>query len=325
MEMLGRYCMTTALSNKDAGSCRWCFATRDGKDFFIKEFLSPKYPENDTHSTPEKRQKKLQKCLEFEKTKSRIYHNINLNSDGNAVRVEEFFRVGAKYYMVMPKLKPTNIEPEQIARLPMPVKVRICGVIAHAVACLHKAGFVHSDIKHSNIMLVHTANGSLTAKVIDYDAGFLEENPPVEAEAIEGDQVYFSPEVWNLMLGIPALLTCKLDVFALGILFHQYFTGQVPGYDQSAFGCAGEAVAEGQTLEISNGIPENYRTVIEQMLHADPIERPTAQQVYEAFLRPVPVKPPVAPAAPTPPPPPEPLPGGGDGLARGGFFDMGDL
>lgn len=287
MTMLGRYERTTALSNKDAGSCRWCFAIRGGQEYFVKEFTEgPKYPENDTTSSPEKRAKKIKKCEAFEKSKTNIYRAINEHSDGNAVRVVDFFRVGAKYYMVMPKIKSVKMSVEEVARLPEHVKRRICTVIAHSVAQLHKCRFVHADIKHSNIMLVHSRTSKLTAKLIDYDAGFFEYDPPTHLEEIHGDQVYFSPEAWTAILGEEAQLTCKLDVFALGILFHQYLTGKLPGYDEEKYSCAGEAVAAGEKLNISWDIPTDLRRVICQMLAANPCERPTAQQVFNNLTKP---------------------------------------
>lgn len=286
MAMLGRYERTTALSNKDAGSCRWCFAIRGGHEYFIKEFLEPKYPENDTTSSPEKRAKKIRKCEAFEQSKTRIYRAINEHSDGNAVRVVDFFRVGAKYYMVMPKINPVKMSVEEIARLPEHVKRRICTVIAHSVAQLHESKFVHADIKHTNIMLVHSRTSKLTAKLIDYDAGFFEYDPPTHPEEISGDQVYFSPEAWTAILGEEATLTCKLDVFALGILFHQYFTGKLPGYDEEKFSCAGEAVAAGEKLNISWDMPADLHRVISQMLAANPCERPSAQEVFNSLTKP---------------------------------------
>ena len=172
MEMLGSYQRITALSNKDAGSCRWCFAVKGGRTFFIKEFMEPKYPGAGDHANPERMQKKLRKCYEFEQRKKRVYAAINENTDGVAVRVTDFFRVGAKYYMAMPRVEALQVEPEQIAAFPEYNKRFLCGVVAHALGQLHQARFIHSDIKHSNIMMVYSKNGCLTAKLIDFDSSY---------------------------------------------------------------------------------------------------------------------------------------------------------
>ena len=132
MDMLGRYQQTTALSNQNAGSCWWCYAVRSGKEFFIKEYLEPKHPQNDTVSSPEKIERKLRKCKAFEAEKTRVFKAINEKSDGNAVRIEDFFRIGAKYYIAMPRIRGIEMEETDIADLPLMARRRLCAVISHA-------------------------------------------------------------------------------------------------------------------------------------------------------------------------------------------------
>lgn len=282
-QMLGRYELTSALSNKNAGSCRWCFAIRGGQEHFIKEFLEPKHPETDTTSSPEKKEKKLKKCREFETRKTKMYRAINECSDGNLTRITDFFRVGAKYYMVMPKIKALKMEVGEIAGLPEHMKRRICVIIAHAIAQLHSVRFVHADIKHTNIMFVHSKANRLTAKVIDYDAGFFEDDPPRNSEAIAGDINYFSPEVYRAWREEGMYLTCKMDIFAMGVLFHQYLTGNLPGFDAEEFGSVGEAVSFGETAQVSWDMPVDIHKLICKMLESDPNKRPTAQEVFDVL------------------------------------------
>lgn len=319
MELLGRYAMTTEFSNKDAGSCRWCFATCDGQEYFIKEFLEPKYPENDTESSAEKRAKKIQKCRIFEDKKTKICRTVNEHSDENTVYIAEFFRVGSKYYVAMPRVKAINIDIVELSKYPAGIKREICASIAHSVGKLHEGRFVHSDIKHSNILFEFSPTKKLVPKLIDYDAGFLETAPPTHPEEIAGDQVYFSPEAWKAMMGENAKLTCKMDVFALGILFHQYFTGKVPKYDDGKFSCAGEAVAQGGTLEVSKDMPVDLRLIISRMLLQNPMERPSLHEVHSILMMDV--------VPPPPPPPPKPPvnPIQGDSPGRGMWHSLGDL
>lgn len=284
MEFLGSYKMLTPLTNKNAGSCQWCFAEKDGREYFIKEFGDPKHPFADTTSSPEKRQKKKMECERFETVKIRAYHTINSCSDGNAVPVTEFFRIGGRYYMAMPKISAEDISASRIARMPQQEQYRLCMVIAHALACIHRGKYVHSDIKETNVLFCRNNGGILTAKLIDYDSGFFEDCPPGCGEELSGDANYFSPEACLFMSEEAVPLTCKMDVFALGILFHQYFTGQYPLFDE-AYSCAGEAVACGETIQLSREIPADIRKLLEQMLAADPEERPEAGEVYACFFR----------------------------------------
>ena len=170
-----------------------------------------------------------------------------------------------------------------VYELPEKERRRLCALIAHAVAGLHRGGLAHSDLKHENILFTKSDNGTLTTKVIDFDSAFFEKDE-IKTEDISGDWVYFSPEVWGRFDEIDCHLTCKIDIFALGVLFHQYFSGDVPGFDRDT-GCtaAGQAVQQGLPLTISDKIPEDIRELLVRMLDVDPTKRPSAMEVFRTF------------------------------------------
>lgn len=197
----------------------------------------------------------------------------------------EFFRVASRYYIVTEKVEALPWTVESIAALDEHEKRRLCAIIAHAIAALHKGGLVHSDIKHDNILYTYTEAGTVTAKIIDFDGSFLESAPPPPEEGITGDMNYFSPEVCARTYGEARPLNAKLDVFALGILFHQYFTGKLPAYDAEAAACPGEAVLQGASLQLSDALPPDIFELLRKMLATDPAERPSAQEVFDQ-LRP---------------------------------------
>lgn len=283
MEKLGSYELTGHLTSQNSGYSVWGFGKKNGRDFFIKQFLSPKYPDNDTVSSAASIEKRKKKCEKFEQKKASIYRMINDNSDGNAVRVEEFFRVESKYYISMRKIDSLEWGVDTIAGLTGKEKRFLCSVIAHGIAGLHKGHVVHADLKHDNILFMKSSSGYVTAKIIDFDSGFLETDPPTEGEEIVGDQVYFSPEACKTFMGGSPELTCKMDIFALGVLFHQYFTGVLPGYDTSLGNYTGEAVANGSAIMVSTEIPDDVHSLLVKMLDADPHNRPTALEVYAVF------------------------------------------
>lgn len=280
MSSLWRYNLQSEFTNKNAGFSMWCFGNYNGKEYFIKQFLSPKYPHNDTESSPEKIARRKRECELFEQRHREMYRILTEYSDGNDVSILSFFRINSKYYIATEKIDVLDLPVEAIAAMEDPERRRLCAIIAHAVAALHKGRLVHSDIKHDNILYTKTESGKLTAKIIDFDGGFLETNPPSEDEDVVGDSTYFSPEVCARDYEDYQPLTCKLDVFALGVLFHQYFSGRLPGYDEESFSCAGEAVYQGQTLRLDPSLPSDIGFVIARMLSRDPDDRPTAEQVF---------------------------------------------
>ena len=292
MEKLGNYELASSLTNQNAGYSVWGFGKKNGKDYFVKQFVERKYPANDTVSSPERLAKKLKDCERFEKRKKAIYRMLNENSDGNAVRVEEFFRIESKYYISMRKIDSMKWGIEDISKLPVGEIKRLCAIIAHSIAGLHKGRLIHADLKPDNIIFMKTDAGYTTAKIIDFDSGFLETDPPGPGETIVGDFHYFSPEACRTIWGEEIELTCKMDVFALGVLFHQYFTGKLPGFNTAESTYSGEAAAKGEILAVSGNIPGDVRELLAQMLCNDPEERPTAMEVFYALRG---IEPPVEP------------------------------
>ncbi len=285
---IGFYELLAPMSNHNSGFSLWTFGTRNGQEYFIKEFLSPKFPEDDGVSSQDRYARRLQQCRRFEQQKAALYQAVNVGSDGNAVRVLDFFRVKNSYYIVTEKVREEPLTPAQISALPQPEIRRLCAIIAHTMAGLHSQGVVHADLKPTNILFTTTPAGKRTAKVIDFDSSFLQSAPPAPGEDIVGDAVYFSPEACRSMWEEPVPLTCKMDVFALGVLFHQYFTGELPNFDRQKSGGVGEAVAKGLPITISNRLPGDIAGLIWAMLAPDPAMRPSAEQVFLA-LRPKPM------------------------------------
>ena len=283
MEKLGTYELVGSLTNQNAGYSVWGFGKKNGRDYFIKQFVEQKYPANDTVSSPERLQKKIKACERFEQRKVALYQMLNDNSDGNAVRVEEFFRIESKYYISMRKIESLHWDFSDVAKLPRGEIRRLCAIIAHSIASLHKGHLIHADLKPDNILFMKTASGYTTAKIIDFDSGFLETDPPGPGETIVGDFHYFSPEACRSIWGEEIELTCKMDIFALGVLFHQYFTEELPGFNTEESTYSGEAVAKGEVLVVSSNLPDDLQELLGRMLSNDPEERPTAIEVFNAL------------------------------------------
>ena len=286
-EIINGFELIEPLQNKDAGFSRWTFARRNGRVFFLKEFLDPVYP-----VSPEigerQMQARIMACRDFEKKSGACYRAINEASDGNAVRIEAFFRWGSHYYVAMERVRSAGLKIGDIAALPPEQRIGLCRNVAHSICGLHERGVVHADLKDENVLIKRTKMGTLTAKIIDFDCSFLENYPPESEDEFSGDQIYLAPEACLFLCGekdVP--LTSGLDVFSLGILFHQYLTGSFPGYDSSEYSYLHEAVLDGKPAEISDEIGDPaLRIMLQKMLQADPAERCSMREVLRVLMAP---------------------------------------
>jgi serine/threonine protein kinase len=94
------------------------------------------------------------------------------------------------------------------------IAFKCCGALDYAF----RQGIVHRDIKPANILVVSGTN----IKVADFGAAFLSKGPAEQIAAI-GSPLYMSPEQ---VRGEP--LGHHSDMFSLGVVLYQLFTGQLP-------------------------------------------------------------------------------------------------
>ena len=110
------------------------------------------------------------------------------------------------------------LPPEQAIQ----VAFKSCGALDYAF----RQGIVHRDIKPANIMVVSGTN----IKVADFGAAYLRNGsePPAESSGAIGTPYYMSPEqINNEELGAHS------DMFALGVVLYELFTGKRPFLGQN--------------------------------------------------------------------------------------------
>ncbi|MBQ8305129.1 MAG: protein kinase [Blautia sp.] len=282
MREINGYQLETELKTTNSGFSKWGFARKNNRSYFIKELIDPVYPVYEDLLDPATLAHKRKICQMFEDHNRLLYQCINNSSDGNLVHIEDFFRHGSHYYMVMEKVDAISLE--EVRRITNEDKLRICKALVHCLGKLHQNGIVHADIKLDNILFRRLPSGKVTGKVIDFDNCFWEKQPPSPDEEIHGDLVYMAPETFVMMQMEEGTITRAIDVFALGILFHQIFTGRPPGFDASKFDYPFEAVLGGERLIVSPEIPDEWRQLIDRMLAGIPEKRIDLSEA-EALLR----------------------------------------
>ncbi len=289
-ENINGYIVLQDFTTAGGGLSKWTFAQKSGSVYFLKEFLSPKYPTPDAPGSEKSKQRKLKECQKFEAHHESVMKQINekCGIGGNLVFTLDFFRHKTKYYKVTEKIDVASLTIAEIAALPLNNRILILKTIAHSLNVLHQAQIVHGDLKPDNVLIKRSKTGNYTAKLIDFDDSYFSEHPPEMTEDVVGDMAFYSPE---LALYIkedasikPTHLTVKSDIFALGLLYTLYLTGRFPSFDQEKYTYAGIAAMNGATLALTDdAIPAPLVDMINQMLAQDFKKRPNVGEVFQAL------------------------------------------
>ena len=91
------------------GMSKVSFAERDGKEYFIKEFLYPKYPTSASPGSERIKEQKRKACDAFEEHHKKINSLIKSKCSGlggNLIYALDFFRDKYSYYKVNEKIDP---------------------------------------------------------------------------------------------------------------------------------------------------------------------------------------------------------------------------
>lgn len=278
---IGEYTLTQPMTSNKSGFSKWGFCVKDGKEYFIKEFLNPVYPLDSIKLDFDVRQRKIKQCREWFNEKKRIYQSISVSQTGNLVAPIELFRHESHFYLITEKVTEASMDCKEISSFDLNHKLVLIKVLANSFARLSENDVVHADVKLDNLLIKQTNAGYFTIKVIDFDASYLTSNPP-SSDEIQGDLVYLAPETFLAMLGEPVALTPKADVFAMGIVFHQILCGEMPKFN-SEYDYVYEAVLNDSELSLNEDIPEKYKLLISYMLRKEPEERFSMQQVLAAL------------------------------------------
>jgi serine/threonine protein kinase len=282
-DILNGYQIITEPTNAGGGMSQWAFARKDGRDYFVKMFLAPKFPLPDAPGSSEAKARKLAACLAFEQRHIAIGDRIDptVPGAGNLVVPVEFFRVDATYVKVMERIVATALpEAHTLSGRQLLVILR---TLVFSLRLLHQKDIVHGDLKPDNVLVEQTSHGLLVSKLIDFDEAYLVGAPP-PPDQIVGDPSYYSPELLQFIKGHPEVepgdLTTASDMFSLGLLLHRFLVGRLPSFDRTWATYPCEAVAAGHELDVTVA-PVPIRDLLRQLLLPTPADRPAIDAVID--------------------------------------------
>jgi serine/threonine protein kinase len=202
--------------------------------------------------------------------------------DSRLVRIREAHVLTPPYFIVMDLLPGESLRRRlrRDYRLELADALWISRQMAQALAALHRAGFVHGDVKPDNVRLVEDGAAVLI------DLGFAH-RPGENAIFLRSGYVLGTPDYLAPELCRPEPeADLKSDLFSLGVLMFEVLTGRLPyppgSLDQTfrRHGCDPPA----DIRRHAGLLPDALVSLIERLLSRHPRKRPTANAVVQQLI-----------------------------------------
>src|SRR5213080_842239 len=171
--------------------------------------------------------------------------------------------------------------------LPLRQTIEIAQQISGALKCAHTAGFIHRELKRSNIMLT-TPDGPPFAKLIDF--GLVQPSVPGATRSFADDQsadgarflgtpLFASPEQLR-----EEPMDVRTDLFSLGMTLWFLTEGRAPEGGSSAEIAASRLNRESYAARLPATLPLPFREVLGRLLEKDRKNRfATAAEMFTAL------------------------------------------
>jgi len=176
------------------------------------------------------------------------------------------------------------IEAEKI--LPTAAGLRIAKQVCRGVEAIHQVGIVHGDIKPQNVMV--QASGG--AKIMDFGSAHLASDGGTTAQgSVVGTLGYMSPEQAR-----GRRLDSRSDIYSLGIVLYEVFTGALPFEGDTPLAVALKHVHHAPPLPRSKhaGIDPAIAAIVLKCIEKDVSARfQSARELHEALERATPDRP----------------------------------
>ncbi len=186
------------------------------------------------------------------------------------------------YFLAMPLLEGVTLcqRLQSLPPLDLPEVAWIGRQVAEALDALHAAGWMHADVKPSNLFLSRTGHVTLI------DLGFARstsERGSIADRPVLGTLNYMAPEVLYSSVGGDI----RSDVYSLGVTLFEMLTGHLPFDSDDVAKLAAQHRQElpSDVRRLAPHVPTRAARLVHQMLAKEPLRRPLPQDVIQRLVQ----------------------------------------
>jgi hypothetical protein len=178
-------------------------------------------------------------------------------------------------------------DPNEIAKRfsatdPFEWNLRILANVCNAVHFAHSRGILHRDLKPENVMVggfgeVYVLDWGIAVSMDDDPSGRL----PLASQATEiaGTPCYMAPE---MLLGDPASLSARTDVYLLGAIFFEIFAGTPPHLGENVQSMVSSVLLSDP--QYPSHFPVEARGICKRAMARDPAERYESAEAFRVAI-----------------------------------------
>ncbi|NJL27283.1 MAG: serine/threonine protein kinase, partial [Thermoanaerobaculia bacterium] len=189
----------------------------------------------------------------------------------NVIRIYDLISFGHSFAISMEYFDSHSLATELRGGLPIETRrgLRILRDIASGLAVAHRAGIIHRDLKPGNILI----NDQLEVKLVDFGLAAAASQPAgrlTRSGSLIGTPAYMSPEQIR-----DHPLDPRSDVYSLGIVMYEIFTGRPPYRNADTMAVLFQHV-EGKATpprEVNPKLSPTLEAMILRAIAVDPAQR----------------------------------------------------